>query len=75
MLVVHVLLEGALVRRADRAVLRKFRAEASAEAGEDRLAAVVAAFQQASDTALQSTAERARQSLQNSDSPSASIKR
>ncbi|HTV51571.1 MAG TPA: ABC-type transport auxiliary lipoprotein family protein [Steroidobacteraceae bacterium] len=73
--VVHVLLEGALVRRADRAVLGDFRAEGSAAATEDRLGAVVAAFQQASNTALESTAARARQSLQNSDSPSASSKR
>ncbi|MFM7707565.1 MAG: ABC-type transport auxiliary lipoprotein family protein, partial [Gammaproteobacteria bacterium] len=54
----RVVLDATLARRGDRAVLSAFTAEASSAAAEDRMSAIVAAFERATGEAL---SELARQ--------------
>lgn len=60
---VHVVLDCTLGRRTDRERLSHFLAEASAPAGADRMSAVVAAFETATQAALATIAERSAQLL------------
>lgn len=57
---VHVVLDCTLGRRSDRSILTSFTAEASVPAGDNRLGAVIEAFDRATGTALQQIVERAR---------------
>jgi cholesterol transport system auxiliary component len=67
--VVQVALEGLLLRRADRTVLVSFAATASAQAPEDRLSAVVSAFEEAAGAALDTVAERTASAIKTSTAP------
>jgi ABC-type uncharacterized transport system auxiliary subunit len=62
---VHVVLECLLGRGDGRDVIASYVAEGSATPAENRLADVVAAFQQASSTALQSLSQRAFDAVRN----------
>lgn len=53
---VRVVLDATLARRGDRAVLASFTAEASSAAAEDRMSAIVAAFERAAGAALSQVA-------------------
>ena len=53
---VRVVLDATLARRGDRAVLASFTAEASSAAAEDRMSAIVAAFERAAGVALSQVA-------------------
>lgn len=55
---VHVVLDCTLARRVGRELVANFVAEGAAEASENRLGPVVAAFEQAANTALATLAER-----------------
>jgi cholesterol transport system auxiliary component len=57
--VVRVVLDATLARRGDRAVLAAFTAEASSAATEDRMSAIVAAFERATGEALSELARKA----------------
>lgn len=56
---VRVVLDATLARRGDRAVLAAFTAEASSTATEDRMSAIVAAFERATGEALSVVARTA----------------
>lgn len=58
---VRVVFDATLARRGERSVLTAFTVEGSAEAGEDRMSAIVAAFERASGDALAALADRAAQ--------------
>jgi cholesterol transport system auxiliary component len=58
---VHVVLDCTLARRIGRDLVTTFVAEASAEAGENRMSSVVAAFEKAASAALTVMAERSAQ--------------
>jgi cholesterol transport system auxiliary component len=49
---VRVVLDATIARRGDRAVLAAFTAEASSAAAEDRMSAIIAAFERATGSAL-----------------------
>jgi cholesterol transport system auxiliary component len=68
--IVEVVLSGVLVRRSDRAVLVTLEAAASAPAAEDRLSAVVGAFDEAAGAALDKLAERTASAIKTSTVPS-----
>ena len=76
---VHVALDCTLGRRSGREIIATFAAEGSAKAGANRLSEVVAAFEDATGTALASlstlAAEAARQADQKVDNPVSSINR
>ena len=55
---VRVVLDATLARRGDRAVLAAFTAEASSAATEDRMSAIVAAFERATGEALSAMARK-----------------
>jgi cholesterol transport system auxiliary component len=57
---VHVVLDCTLGRRSDRGILTSFTAEASVPAGDNRLGAVIEAFDRAAGMALQQIVERTR---------------
>jgi cholesterol transport system auxiliary component len=57
---VHVVLDCVIGRREGREVLANFIAQGTATAAADRMSAVVAAFEQATDAALESLAQQAR---------------
>jgi cholesterol transport system auxiliary component len=67
--VVEVVIEGMLLRRADRAVLATLEGASSAPAAENRLSAVVGAFEQAAGTALDTLAERIATAIRTSTVP------
>ena len=81
--VVHVVLDCVVGRRQGREVLATFTASGSAAAAANRQAEVVAAFQQAAGTALQSLSQQAERTVradlqhvaQDADKPLASISR
>ena len=81
--VVHVVLDCVVGRRQGREVLANFTASGSAAAVANRQAEVVAAFEQATGTALQSLSQQAERAVradlqhgaQNADKPLASISR
>ena len=81
--VVHVVLDCVVGRRQGREVLANFTASGSAAAVANRQAEVVAAFEQAAGTALQSLSQQAERAVradlqhgaQNADKPLASISR
>ena len=56
---VHVVLDCTLGRRSDRGILTSFTAEASVPAGDNRLGAVIDAFDRATGMALQQIVEQA----------------
>ena len=58
---VRVVFDATLARRGERTVVAAFSVEGSAVASEDRMSAIVAAFEQASGEALAALAERAAQ--------------
>lgn len=58
---VRVVFDATLARRGERSVLTAFTVEGSAEASEDRMSAIVAAFERASGDALAALADRAAQ--------------
>jgi cholesterol transport system auxiliary component len=64
--VVQVSLECMLARRSDRGLVATFAAESSATASENRMSAVVAAFEQAAGAALASVAERSAAAVRTS---------
>jgi len=68
--VVHVSLSCMLGRGVDHELIAAFPADGSAAAGENRLGAVVAAFEQAANAALAAASEGAAQALRTSRSPS-----
>jgi len=53
---VRVVLDATIARRGDRAVLAAFTAEASSAAAEDRMSAIIAAFERATGSALSQVA-------------------
>ena len=53
---VRVVLDATIARRGDRAVLAAFTAEASSAASEDRMSAIIAAFERATGSALSQVA-------------------
>jgi cholesterol transport system auxiliary component len=57
---VHVVLDCVIGRREGREVVSTFAAQGTATAAADRMSAVVAAFEQATDAALDSLAQQAR---------------
>jgi cholesterol transport system auxiliary component len=61
--IIHVVLNCALGRRTERDLLASFSAEGTANASENRLSSVVAAFESATQTALATVAERAKEAL------------
>jgi cholesterol transport system auxiliary component len=67
--IVEVVLSAVLVRRADRAVLATLEAASSAPAAEDRMSAVVDAFEQAAGAALDTLAERTADAIKTSTVP------
>jgi len=67
--VVEVVIEGLLLRRADRVVLATLEAASSAPAAENRLSAVVGAFEQAAGAALDTLAERIATAIRTSTGP------
>lgn len=67
---VHVVVNCTLGRRTDRELLSSFVAEGSAAAGANRLGAVVAAFESATQSALGTIAEQSRLALKTSTVPS-----
>lgn len=72
---VHVVFDVSLGRRKDGALLAAFSAAARTTARENRMTAVVAAFEAATQTALADVSQRVLATLQNVDSPEASISR
>ncbi len=72
---VHVVLDAALGRRDGRTLLAAFSVAKSAPAGEDRMSAVVRAFEKATQAALAELALNVRAALQKVESPDPSIKR
>jgi cholesterol transport system auxiliary component len=72
---VQVALDVAVGRRSDRALLAAFSSVASAAATENRMSAVVAAFERATQSALRNLREQTLAATQKLDSPDASIKR
>ena len=68
--VAHVSLTCELGRRIDRELIASFVAEGAAPAAQNRLSAVVAAFEQASATALTSAAQRAAAAVRTSQAHS-----
>jgi cholesterol transport system auxiliary component len=64
--IVRVALECMIGRRFDREVLASFSAEASEDVGENRLSAVVGAFERALNTALATVAERSAEAVKTS---------
>ncbi|HPF25419.1 MAG TPA: ABC-type transport auxiliary lipoprotein family protein [Steroidobacteraceae bacterium] len=70
-----VVLDAALGRREDRALLAAFSVEASAPAAADRMSSVVAAFESATQDALAQLSARLTTALQNVDNPEPSISR
>jgi cholesterol transport system auxiliary component len=58
--IVHVVLDCTLGRRSDRGILTSFTVEASVPAGDNRLGAVITAFDRAIGMALQQLVEQAR---------------
>lgn len=67
---VHVVLNCTLGRRTDRELLVSFVAEGSVAAGANRLGAVVAAFESATQSALATIADQSRLALKTSTAPS-----
>jgi cholesterol transport system auxiliary component len=67
---IYVVLNCTLGRRTDREHLKSFVAEGSASAGTNRLGAVVAAFESATQAALATIAEQGRLALKTSTAPS-----
>jgi cholesterol transport system auxiliary component len=67
--VAQVVLDCALGRRADHAMLKSFTASGSVAAGANRLSAVVAAFEEAANAALTEVAAQSAQALKNPQSP------
>lgn len=72
---VHVAFDVAVGRRSDRMLLAAFSSTAQVTAAENRMSAVVAAFESATQRALQDLTERTRAATQKLDNPDASIKR
>ena len=80
---VHVVLDCTIGRGEGREVVATFSAAGSAPAAANRLSEVVAAFEQASGSALEALAQQAAQAVradsqrpaQNADSPAPSIRR
>jgi cholesterol transport system auxiliary component len=72
---VHVVFDVAVGRRSDRALLGAFSLAAAQPAAENRMSAVVAAFEAATQRALTDLAQRVEQATQKVDSPDPSIKR
>jgi len=76
---VHVALDCTIGRRSGREIVSTFSAEGSAKAGVNKLSDVVAAFEQATNTALDSMTKQAsdavRRDAQKVDSPVPSISR
>jgi cholesterol transport system auxiliary component len=68
--VVQVSLDCALARRTDRELVAAFSAESSANAAENRLGAVVDAFERAANQALATAAARSADALRTSTGPS-----
>jgi cholesterol transport system auxiliary component len=68
--VVRVALDCVVGRRADRELLGTFTAEATEPSSENRLAAVVEAFERATNQALMIVAERSAESVRTSKAPS-----
>ncbi len=66
---VHVVLDCIMGRREGREVVTTFVASGSASAGANRLAEVVAAFEQAAGTALTALAQQAAQAARNDHTP------
>jgi len=67
---VRVNLDCAIGRRASRELLATFSVEGAAPAGANRVSAVVAAFEQATNTALDQLAERSALAIKSSPAPS-----
>jgi cholesterol transport system auxiliary component len=67
---VYVTLDCTLARRAGRELLTSFAAEGTAEAEENRMSAVVAAFEKAANMALATVAERSAVSVRTSTAQS-----
>jgi cholesterol transport system auxiliary component len=67
---VHVSLNCVVGRRADRELITSFVAEAAESSGENRLAAVVEAFERATNKALATVAERTVEAVKTSKGPS-----
>jgi cholesterol transport system auxiliary component len=68
--VVRVALDCVVGRRTDRELLGSFTAEATEPSAENRLAAVVEAFERATNKALMIVAERSAESVRTSKAPS-----
>jgi cholesterol transport system auxiliary component len=68
--VIRVAFDCVVGRRADRELLGSFTAEATEQAGENRLATVVGAFERATNKALATVAERSAESIRTSKAPS-----
>jgi cholesterol transport system auxiliary component len=64
--IVHVSLDCAVVQRTDRELVTSFTAESSASATENRLGAVVDAFERAANEALATAAERSAAAVRTS---------
>jgi cholesterol transport system auxiliary component len=72
---VHVALDCTLGRHRDRALLASFTAQGSAQAGEDRLNSVVAAFGTAASAAMNELTQAATAAVANEPPPAASAKK
>jgi ABC-type uncharacterized transport system auxiliary subunit len=72
---IHVAFDAAIGRRDGRELLAAFSIGKSVRASEDRMSAVVSAFETASQAAITELAGTLRATLQKVDSPDASIKR
>jgi ABC-type uncharacterized transport system auxiliary subunit len=66
---VHVELDCVLGRRDDRTVVASFLVESTQDAMQNRVSSIVAAFEQAADTALVGAAQRAAAALKSATSP------
>lgn len=72
---VHVTLDATLGRHRDRALLASFTAQGSAQADEDRMSSVVAAFGAATSTAVNELARAAAQAAANEPPPQVDARR
>lgn len=64
--IVHVALDAVLTRRSDRQVLSSFSSAVQIPAAGNRMSAIVAAFEQAADEALKTTALRTKKAIDSS---------
>jgi cholesterol transport system auxiliary component len=67
---VHVMLDCTIARRVGRELLTSFVAEGVADAGANKMSAVIGAFEQASNMALASMAQRSAEAVRMSKAPS-----